>query len=269
MRFAEQDGAKTVIEIKASQVTPALRSLFDPNMPTAIRCFAVLDGGNAGRILTDDPGSPHWAYVWEADDGALYRGGDQDADVLLDVVTTLRQDGLVALGFRDGDPSLSLFPPDPNAGASCLELDRPMGGSDLSPYLGRPTGYEIYRMDREMLEASPHREGTISRYGSIEGFLARGIAVSLMHGRATVCEAYADMEVMGVRELGVTTQKAYRGQGFATITCAHLIILCEKGESATYWDCAKLNRASAALARRLGFRNEREYRLLAWFPTTV
>jgi GNAT superfamily N-acetyltransferase len=259
-----------VIEIKPSQVTPALGALFDPNMPTALRCFAVLGGGNAGRIVTDDVGSPRWAYVWEADDGTLYRGGVQHAELLLDVVTTLRHDGLVALGFRDGDPSLSLFPRDPNAGASCLELDRPIGGSDLSPYLGRlPTGYEIYCMDREMLEVSPHREGTIGRWGSIEGFLATGIAVSLMHGRATVCEAYADMDVSGVRELGVTTQKAYRGQGFATITCAHLIALCEKAGSSTYWDCAILNRASVALARRLGFRGEREYKLLAWFQTTA
>jgi predicted GNAT family acetyltransferase len=74
------------------------------------------------------------------------------------------------------------------------------------------------------------------------------------------------MEVMGVRELGVTTQKAYRDQGFATITCAHLITLCEQARSATYWDCAKLKWASVALARKLGFRNQREYKLLAWFP---
>jgi hypothetical protein len=64
-----------VISINASQVTPALKSLFDPNMPTGIRCFAVLDGGNSGKILTDDPDCPHWGTVWEADDGTLYRGG--------------------------------------------------------------------------------------------------------------------------------------------------------------------------------------------------
>jgi RimJ/RimL family protein N-acetyltransferase len=33
----------------------------------------------------------------------------------------------------------------------------------------------------------------------------------------------------------------------------------------TWWNCAKQNVASAALARKLGYRTEREYRVLAWF----
>ncbi len=256
-----------MIAIDASEVSPGLMSLFDLHMPTAVRCFAVLQGGNAGQILTDDPDCPRWGCVRETDDGSLYRGGAVDAAVLLDVVTALRQEGVVALGFRDGDPAVSLFPPSPNACAPCLEFDRPMGSSDLSPYLGQlPAGYEVQRMDRRLLESSPHHEGTVRRYGSVDSFLQKGIAVCLLYHGETVCEAYADMDIMGVRELGVTTQKQYRGQGFATSTCAHLIAACEEHGSHTYWDCAKLNGASAAVARKLGFRNEREYKLLAWFP---
>jgi RimJ/RimL family protein N-acetyltransferase len=75
------------------------------------------------------------------------------------------------------------------------------------------------------------------------------------------------MDIQGIRELGVTTQKAYRGQGFATITCAHLIRLCEAAGSHTYWDCVRLNAGSRAVARKLGFHNERAYKLLAWFKS--
>jgi hypothetical protein len=140
-----------MISINPGQVTPALRSLFDPDMPTGIRCFAVLAGGNSGKILTDDPDRPLWAYVWEADDGSLYRGGAQERDVLQRVIAVLRQDGTVALGYRDGDPSVNLFPAEPDAGAACLEFDRPVGCSDLSPYLGAlPAGYEIHRMERTL-----------------------------------------------------------------------------------------------------------------------
>jgi RimJ/RimL family protein N-acetyltransferase len=40
---------------------------------------------------------------------------------------------------------------------------------------------------------------------------------------------------------------------------------CEGLGYRTYWICARQNRASAAVARKLGFRTEREYRLWAWF----
>jgi RimJ/RimL family protein N-acetyltransferase len=196
----------------------------------------------------------------------LYRGGEYTAEVLQEAVQLLRHEGVVALGFRDGDSSTSYFPPNPDAGAECLEYDRPIGNSDLSPLLGNlPPGYSIQRMDSTLWVRSPKQEGNLIRYGSMENFLQHGIAICILCGRDLVCEAYADMEIYGTRELGIFTQKPYRGQGFATIACAHLIQLCEAAGSSTYWDCVRLNAGSRALARKLGFINERAYRLLAWF----
>ena len=258
-----------MIQISPDQVTPALASLFSPTVPAGIRALAVLAGGNAGKILTDDPARPRWGLIWEADDGTLYRGGKVDRDVLTEAINLLRHDGVVALGFLEGDTTLGLFPPNPDAGAECLEFDRPIGSSDLSALVGElPAGYAIRRMDRAMLEQSPSLAYHLHRYGTIENFLSRGMALCVLSGGQTVCEARADMEVLGRRELGVTTQEAYRGQGFATIACAHLVKLCEETGSHAYWDCARLNAASVALARKLGFQNDRAYRLLAWFAST-
>lgn len=255
-----------MIQIALDQVPPGFSTMFQRSAPTGIRALAVMSGGNVGKIFTDNPIHPHWGLVWEADDGTLYRGGSISRESLGEAVALFRQDGIVALGFRDGDACLELFPPDPDAGAECLEFDRLIGNNDLSPYLNRlPAGYTIQRMDRTLLERSPKRDENIHRYGSLENFLDRGMAMCVLHGTDTVCEAYADMEVQGTRELGVTTQKAYRGQGFATITCAHLIRLCEAAGSHTYWDCVRLNAGSRAMARKLGFQNERAYKLLAWF----
>jgi RimJ/RimL family protein N-acetyltransferase len=162
---------------------------------------------------------------------------------------------------------VSLFPPNPNAAAACLEFDRPVCGSDLSPYLdGLPDGYEIHRMDRTFLERISRLDEKINRYTSVENFLDKGLGFCIVRGDEIVCEAYADMEVMGTRELGVFTQRACWGKGLATIACAHLIKACEETGSRTYWDCVKLNLASVAVARKLGFRNQRGYKLLAWFP---
>lgn len=255
-----------MIQIYPDQVTSNLSTLFSLSIPTGIRALAVLAGGNAGKIFTDDPLQPHWGLVWEADDGTLYHGGNINRSILLEAVEFLRQEGIVALGFREGDPFLGFFPPDPDAGAECIEFDRPIGISDLTPFLGPlPLGFSVHRMDQTLLEHSPKYAENLNRYGSIENFLTRGIAVCIMHGNETVCEAYADMDILGTREIGVTTQPAYRRQGFAACACAHLIQLCESAGSQTYWDCVRLNVGSRTLARKLGFKNERAYKLLAWF----
>jgi GNAT superfamily N-acetyltransferase len=181
-------------------------------------------------------------------------------------VALLRQEAVVALGFRDGDPDVELFPPEPDAGAECLEFDRPLGCSDLSTFLGPlPIGYTLHRMDRVLLECSPRHDETLNRFGNIQNFLDFGIAVCIRHGEKIVCEAFADMEVEGFREMGIRTDEAYRRKGLATIACAHLITLCEREGCCLYWDCARLNAGSVSLAHKLGFQNERAYKLLAWF----
>jgi RimJ/RimL family protein N-acetyltransferase len=255
-----------MIQIIPGQLPPGFANMFSASVPTGIRALAVIAGGNSGKIFTDDPLHPHWGLVWEADDGTLYRGGQYSAEVLREAVDLLRQEGIVAMGFRDRDPSTALFPSNPDAGAECLEFDRPIGSSDLSPYLGKlPPGYSIQRMDSTLWGRSPKRNDNLVRYGSMENFLQHGIAVCILHHSETICEAYADMEICGTRELGITTQKLYRGQGFATAACAHLIRLCEEAGSHTCWDCVRLNAGSRALARKLGYQNERAYKILAWF----
>jgi RimJ/RimL family protein N-acetyltransferase len=254
-----------MVRIHPNQVTPVLRSHFRPTDPTIIRAFAVMAGGNAGKILTDDPVHPAWGLVWEADDGTLYCGGRYNREILAEAVAMLRRDGTVALGFRDGDPSIDLFPPDPDAGAPCFEFDRPIGCTDLTPYLNLPAGFELRRMDLELLQRSPNHEDKLKRFGDFQRYLETGIAVCILHGAEVVSEAYADIEVEGKREIGIITRSDHRKQGLATIACAHLIRLCEQAGCATYWDCARFNAGSVALAHKLGFQNQRAYKLLAWF----
>ena len=255
-----------MLEITTNQITPSIKSLFDRNAPTSARCHAVLGGGNVGRIFVDNLDLPRMGVVWEQDDGCLYLGGVRDWQVVQQMVEMLRQQGTVALGFRDGDPSVDFFPPNPEAGAACVELDRPAFATDLSPYLCLPAGYEVGRMSRDLIEKSPHLDAVLFRYGSIDTFLETGLAICILHGDEYVCHAEADMDVEGVREIGIFTEPGYWGQGIGTIAVAHLLKWCDELGCSTYWDCVKLNIRSLKIARKLGFVNERSYKLLAWFP---
>jgi RimJ/RimL family protein N-acetyltransferase len=86
----------------------------------------------------------------------------------------------------------------------------------------------------------------------------------LLHDGQNVCEAITGPAIAGIREMGVNTLKEYRRRGYATLTCAALIQECDRLGYQTFWNFNGENIASLALARRLGYRRERKYRLFYW-----
>jgi RimJ/RimL family protein N-acetyltransferase len=65
-------------------------------------------------------------------------------------------------------------------------------------------------------------------------------------------------------EIGAITREAYRGHGYAPITCAYLIEACERRGYQAYWSCDTENTASIRVARKLGFRQERAYQIFEY-----
>ncbi len=98
-------------------------------------------------------------------------------------------------------------------------------------------------------------------FGSIQQALEWGYGLCLVHGDELVCEAFAGPSAGGVIEIGVETHPRHMQKGYAVITCSHLIHIMEQQGFQTYWNCAKQNLPSAALARRLGYQTEREYQI--------
>jgi hypothetical protein len=101
-------------------------------------------------------------------------------------------------------------------------------------------------------------------FGSIQQALEWGYGLCLLRDDALLCEAFAGPAANGVFEIGVETQPHQIHKGYAYLTCAQLIHRMEQLGYQTYWNCAKGNIASAMLARKLVYRTEKEYRLLAW-----
>ncbi len=128
-----------------------------------------------------------------------------------------------------------------------------------------PAGHELHHMDLFLFERCAGKSLYKAKYGSAEKALGKGFGLCLTNNNELVCEAFAGPSWQGMVEIGVETHEAYRHKGYAMLTCLHLINDVEKRGYQTYWNCAKDNLASVALARRLGFHSEKEYRLLAWF----
>jgi RimJ/RimL family protein N-acetyltransferase len=254
-----------MLSLTADRVTPALRALFDPDMPTMLRAFGVLDGHIYGQIMTNDPVQPAWAAVREATFGTLYLGGAFDQALLRQLIGDLRAKGDVLIGRWPDDALLQILPPQPDYDGRTLYFTDRSRDARLAAFLEQmPPDCVLRRMDAALWERSLDRDTSLSAFGSREHVLEKSLGFFLMRDHEILCEAATGPAAQGKIEVGVTTHEAYRGRGYATITCARLIQACEELDYATWWDCAKQNLASVALARKLGYRTEREYRVLVW-----
>jgi L-amino acid N-acyltransferase YncA len=108
-------------------------------------------------------------------------------------------------------------------------------------------------------------------FGSPEKALANGLGYCLLKADrpgepadTILCAAFAGPAAGGMIELGVETPEPHRRRGYAAVTCAHLIRACEAQGYQTFWNAARDNASSVALARKLGYREEREFVVLAW-----
>jgi len=259
-----------MFRISPGQVTSEIRSLFRKDDPQARRCFAVLeDSAPIGKIFVDDPLAPGWAIVQEIVDHSLYIGGVIDAPAFARVFSVLRQEGDVLVGMWPDDPRIELLPANPSYDGRTLEFyDRPIG-KGLAQYLQQvPTGCRIQRIDRELVMRTEWGPGDVEALGGIDVWEKSCMGYCLMQGDQILSEASAGLPALGLYEPGVFTQKAHRGKGFGTITVARLIQEIEALGGQTYWNCARQNLPSIAIARKLGYRIEKEYRCMVWGKTS-
>jgi hypothetical protein len=162
------------------------------------------------------------------------------------------------------DPRWQLLPR--RADHSGFSLDftdrqpRPADGIGL-PF---PSGCELQHMDLSLFEQCTEKSKYLTMYGSAQQALQKGHGVCLTNSHEFLCEAFAGPISHGKVEITTTTHANHRGRGFATLTCTHLITQMEQQGYRTYCSCNRDNHASIALARKLGYQTEREYRMLVW-----
>jgi RimJ/RimL family protein N-acetyltransferase len=235
----------------------------------ATRCFTVLEGSiPGGKILVDNPLDPHWALVQEAIDHDLFLGGNVDAAAFANAFAALRQEGDVLIGMPPEDPRLAFLPPDPYYDGWVLEFyDRPTG-QGLEPYLSQiPADCVIRRLDRDLILRTEWGPNDVAIHGGLDAWEKTCFGYVLMRGEEILSEATVGPSALDCYEPGVFTQEKQRGKGYGTLVTARLIQEIETMGRRTYWNCAKQNLASAAIARKLGYRMEKEFRCMAWRKT--
>ena len=258
-----------MIEIKPPYAASRLLRLFDRDVPTEVRLVCVFEGRNPGTVLVDDAHDPTWCVVREAGWGHTFIGGRPDARQLTQAISELRRRSYVDVISWSGDTSPLPSPPPPDRVEAVLEFSLRSAGDPTVERLIRkiPKDCIIRQMDEILIEKCLWGPDMARASGSLQGFLQTGLGFCLMREEEILCEAYAVYWAATRVEIGVITHRKHRRLGYASMTCAYLVRTCEERGYQTTWTCASENVASASVARRLGYRREREFRLNCYRAT--
>ncbi|MEM7113540.1 MAG: GNAT family N-acetyltransferase [Chloroflexota bacterium] len=255
-----------MIEVLSNEVTSEMLALLVDEVPVQIRRTAVLTSQLPGKILTDNPHAPSWMAIWEAGDGTVYWNGVVVPETVTAVARALQQEGEVLFPFWTADnPIVACLPLQPDFKGAALDFMARDPNVDLDAIINAlPAGLSIQPANLALFEQTHWYADNIRLLGSAENYLATTRAFYLLRGDEILSEASAGPLVDGVRELGILTQEAHRGLGYATLTAAYLVREMEKEGERPFWNCSSTNHPSAAVARKLGFHNEKLFNF-AWY----
>ena len=251
-----------MIEIQTTH--PNLPGLFDPKVPNNPILFATLMGHTPGRAWVDDPVNPSQCMV-RVNGLLVFLSNNVDQAFLEGGFDIIKKFSHVVYVSRRGETTLQI--PTADRILQRLEFTEYDAESQSIADLvnsGLPDGFEIRDIDEELIKKIDSREDIESYCGSLENFLTHGFGICLIKNGEIVSEAYTPYVAAKNVELATFTKETHRGCGYATKTCAPFIQTCRERDLEPYWSCDADNLASVSLARKLGFKNEREYEILMY-----
>ena len=248
---------------------------------------AVIEGGLPGRIVVDDPQSPETAFIWgKSSDAGFYLEGNPDNGAFNRSLNQwiLEEVYPEAKGLPGVVDYALYYPPEAWEDRIDVILKDTSANRDERKYFEfeRPTvawkahippDFHMVQIDRHLLERADLKnidhviKWTRDPWQSTAHFLEKGFGFCLVNGDDIVSWCLSDY-VYGQRcEIGIHTDENYRRQGFAALTVAATVDFClGNGMTKIGWHCWAPNLASAATARKAGFRHVLDHPVYhAWF----
>jgi RimJ/RimL family protein N-acetyltransferase len=249
----------------------AADALLPIRLPARPRALAILDGVLSGAAWTDDPARPTWIVLIDGGDGTVYCGGALTGDALRAVLAQARTtSGDLIFGFTGpDDPVRAILPADPSYVGRAIDFTERGADAD-EEILARPIpdGLSLVDLDAALLARTEWAEDTLEAFGSVEAWTALGIGRCLVdRDGGVIAQGMAGPRVGDEMEMGVWTRADHRRRGLGTLVSLRTAIACEAAGARVWWNTNADNVASIGIARRIGFRRERVYDLVAYRTT--
>jgi RimJ/RimL family protein N-acetyltransferase len=223
---------------------------------------AVIEGRQEGAVFVDDPACPRTALLCPRN-GFFFPFGDPESGALDRFMPSLLAHHLV-----DKPLLLATSAAWQRKLDSLFDVRGSRAGYDLPDRRVRmphwrdqvPPGLTMERMTAAVIArwSAGIDPWVIEIWGGADTFVARCFGFCLLADDHIVSFATACGIGGGEAEVEVGTVPEYRNRGLATLACSAFLEECLARGLTPAWSCEAGNAPSAALARRLGFRNLEE-----------
>jgi hypothetical protein len=198
--------------------------------------------------------------------GSLHVGGTLDADTASDVISRFKDQGDLLIGLWPDDDLWERLPSNSDDVGSVLEFSQRSPDETVSLMSETlPEGCQSRDLDSDLFKHSMMGKYFTEVFGSARQALEQAVGLCLTRGKGVSSEGSAGPSANGLIEIGVETKQQYQHHGNSTWVCARLVRECEGPSYRTYWNCDARNKASIALAGKLGYQPENEHRLAPRF----
>lgn len=254
-----------MIEINLSESAGVVRPLFKETVPDGPRLYSALNNRHPAIALADSVDHPRWCVLRSSWFGCTFIGGEIEPDVLDLAITKLRETGDILLNLAG--PHAASLP----LGVMDMErrvefYDRPSDDISIDRLIASaPARLKVSPVTRDSFNHCAWRDQLLWLYKTDSAYLEQSIGFVLLDGEQILSEAHAFFWGDTIVEIGVITADGHCGLGYASVVSARLIRACEERGYSTYWGCSADNPASIAVARKLGYRVEKNY-ANAYYP---
>lgn len=226
--------------------------------------YLTLEKRGAGKVLTDSKTNPSFVLVYNPA-SHTFLSGELDQVSLQAVASYLKTLPKVSLVCPTDWKYRQFFEKDGFTPVDRIQFRRAKSlgrahewKSQLSPE------YSVGKIEGKNFDQCEWRPILLSFYGDEERFFDQAMGICLSDEKGCVLSECYALITTGKAEIGVFTAENYRGKNLGTIVSAFMLDYCYAHDLEPFWSCDQINTASASVAKKLGFEEERRYVFLKW-----
>lgn len=265
-----------LIELEPSQFGRCAK-ITNPHGHLEVR--AIIGGNNPGRVFVDDEEKPTSGLVWLGNhDGFFFIGNEKNSEfnrkvssfidrVIAPQAQEFGLEWFECFGNHRGweDQIKNIFSGREMQTWNQRVFTLPKGKSVSPDHANPGEGFSLIRLNPENFnpEISNYPfwlKRVCEFWGELDSFFALGFGYGILRNKEMVGICFSGFAKGDMHGIDIETLSSFRGQKLAQIMARSFVRECRAQELFPYWDCMEGNKASEAVARKIGLVESFSYR---------